>query len=132
MRSASGRGELKSTISKRSIMVSLDGGEQGNYRVSDRIATNRTLGLASRVRVEADFADSCFLRARGRLAWIGSFGPPNATTWARSTTSEMSNMAIEVVCQSCGQSYQLNEKFAGQRAKCRECGAAIDVPALAS
>src|SRR5262245_49478452 len=37
-------------------------------------------------------------------------------------------MAIEVVCRECGQTYHVNDKFAAQRAKCRDCGAAIDVP----
>jgi len=40
-------------------------------------------------------------------------------------------MAIEVQCDACQQQYRLPEKMAGKRVRCRDCGAAIDVPTIA-
>ncbi|MFM7076270.1 MAG: hypothetical protein ACKO3G_09415, partial [Planctomycetaceae bacterium] len=40
-------------------------------------------------------------------------------------------MAIAVVCE-CGRSFNLRTEFAGQSVRCPDCGATIDVPAIAS
>lgn len=37
-------------------------------------------------------------------------------------------MAIEVVCDDCGNKYRISDDKAGTRVRCRECGARIDVP----
>lgn len=37
-------------------------------------------------------------------------------------------MAIEVVCDDCGNKYRVSDDKAGSRVKCRECGSRIDVP----
>lgn len=38
-------------------------------------------------------------------------------------------MSISVRCGACGQSYSLNERYAGVTAKCKQCGGPIAVPA---
>jgi len=40
-------------------------------------------------------------------------------------------MAIAVVCE-CGRSFNLRTEFAGQSVRCPDCGATLDVPAIAS
>ncbi|HTW93333.1 MAG TPA: hypothetical protein VMD30_00980 [Tepidisphaeraceae bacterium] len=37
-------------------------------------------------------------------------------------------MPIELKCDSCGARYKVNERFAGKKAKCRQCGALMQVP----
>ncbi|MEO1700135.1 MAG: hypothetical protein AAFU73_22815 [Planctomycetota bacterium] len=39
-------------------------------------------------------------------------------------------MSIHVTCAACGASYNVAEEHAGKRAKCKECGAALQIPAL--
>jgi len=41
-------------------------------------------------------------------------------------------MSIEVVCGSCGKRHKADEKYAGKRGKCKQCGAPMEVPALAA
>ncbi|MEX2119994.1 MAG: hypothetical protein WD847_10410, partial [Pirellulales bacterium] len=41
-------------------------------------------------------------------------------------------MSISVVCQGCGESYQLSERFAGQQLKCQVCQQPVYVPAVFS
>ena len=38
-------------------------------------------------------------------------------------------MPLEIKCESCGKRYRVDEKFAGKRVKCRNCGASIAVVA---
>lgn len=40
-------------------------------------------------------------------------------------------MSISVQCPGCGKRYKVDERFAGKKAKCQSCGAAIPVPAAA-
>jgi len=39
-------------------------------------------------------------------------------------------MAINVQCSECGKAYALRDEMAGKKAKCKECGAVIDIPLL--
>ena len=39
-------------------------------------------------------------------------------------------MSIRVGCIQCGKMYQLDDRFAGKKAKCHTCGNVIDVPAV--
>jgi hypothetical protein len=39
-------------------------------------------------------------------------------------------MSIKVGCISCGKIYQVDDRFAGKKAKCKTCGATLEVPAL--
>lgn len=41
---------------------------------------------------------------------------------------KLEDMSIQAVCDSCGKSYSLNEKYAGKRLPCKECGEKFDVP----
>ncbi len=38
-------------------------------------------------------------------------------------------MAIQVQCTSCGKQYNADEKLAGRRIRCRQCGATFQIPA---
>ena len=38
-------------------------------------------------------------------------------------------MTIEIICPSCGKRWEVPDKFAGKRAKCRMCSGPIPVPA---
>lgn len=40
-------------------------------------------------------------------------------------------MPITIECSGCHRSYRLDDKLAGQRVRCRDCGAAIDIPGAA-
>src|SRR5436309_15044575 len=37
-------------------------------------------------------------------------------------------MSIKVGCISCGKIYQVDDRFAGKKAKCKTCGAVLEVP----
>ncbi len=37
-------------------------------------------------------------------------------------------MSLAVTCMNCGRSYNLNERYAGQTVRCRDCGAPVQVP----
>ena len=39
-------------------------------------------------------------------------------------------MAIHVECSECGKTYALRAEMAGKKAKCKECGAIIDIPTV--
>ncbi len=39
-------------------------------------------------------------------------------------------MPIEIRCESCGKRYRVEDRFAGKRVKCRNCGASIAVSAI--
>src|SRR5438270_6520361 len=41
-------------------------------------------------------------------------------------------MPIDVVCPACGKRYAVAEKFAGKKARCKACGAAMVIPQLAA
>lgn len=38
-------------------------------------------------------------------------------------------MPVQAICGNCGKRYQLGDHLAGRRAKCKQCGAAFDIPA---
>ena len=38
---------------------------------------------------------------------------------------------ITFTCTGCGRSFTVPEQYAGRRAKCKECGASVEVPAFA-
>lgn len=41
-------------------------------------------------------------------------------------------MAISIQCSSCGRSYRVKDELAGRKARCQDCGSAIQIPAASS
>lgn len=41
-------------------------------------------------------------------------------------------MSIEVACAGCGKSYRVEDRLAGKRGKCKQCGTTITIPPLVS